>query len=98
MAVQPPPWSSQRCQSYANEVGEPVHAPLCAVSSCPSRIVPPMLGRPVFVGADAVAAEPTAAATPPARASETRIRMRRMRTAFPSARAKYLDRGTAYRG
>src|SRR5579864_917025 len=28
---QPPPWLSQRCHAYVNDVGDPVHAPLCAL-------------------------------------------------------------------
>ncbi|MGH2973185.1 MAG: hypothetical protein ACRDLE_13820 [Gaiellaceae bacterium] len=51
IAPHPPPELSQRSQLYAYDVGDPVHLPFEAVSSEPSRAVPEIVGRLVFVGA-----------------------------------------------
>jgi hypothetical protein len=37
--------ASQRCHWKANEVGFPVHVPSLAVSSCPTRASPVIVGR-----------------------------------------------------
>ena len=42
---------SQRCHWYANDVGEFVHVPSSAVSSCPASGSPVIDGRAVFRGA-----------------------------------------------
>src|SRR5512135_2116767 len=51
MAAQPLPFSSQRIQATAVDVGLPLHVPLFAVSVEPIAGVPVMLGAVVGVGA-----------------------------------------------
>ena len=44
------PLASQRCHWYWNVVGLFVHVPFCAVSVCPTRGVPVIVGGSVFCG------------------------------------------------
>jgi hypothetical protein len=50
MSTQPPPNESQRRHLY-EKVGDPVHAPVSALSDCPSFAVPATVGGAVFAGA-----------------------------------------------
>src|SRR5262245_40030417 len=57
------PDPSQRCHSYANEVGEPLQVPVLALSTWPSCAVPDTTGGDTFAGGAAGTTTPVAADT-----------------------------------